>query len=120
MSRAEYMRRRRRCKKLSKGQLKIERALVALDRSGEPEPEGTRENLMALRDKAATLMELFQLDAWESRKVCVTRGVSLPPPSKSEGKGFQSLTAEDRQRMRRDLEAMTDTNTEALVAQGGG
>ncbi|MCK0767937.1 hypothetical protein [Chromohalobacter canadensis] len=120
MSRKNYMQCRRRCKRLRKAQLKIERSLVALDHAGETDQEEAREKLIGLREKSSTLMELLQLDAWEARQQCMANSISLPPPKKSEGHGFHTLAAEDRQRLRRDLEAMTDTDAEALVAQGGG
>ncbi|MDV6319582.1 hypothetical protein [Chromohalobacter sp. HP20-39] len=120
MSRKDYMQCRRRCKRLRKAHLKVERSLVSLDRSGETGMEDVRENLLVMRDRLVTLLELLQLDAWETRQECMASGTSLPPPSKSEGEGFQSLTTEGRQRLRLDLEAITDADTEAMVAQGVG
>lgn len=121
MSRAEYMRCRRRCKKLHAGQVKLAKTVDKVAKEADAGNAAAADYLVELLDLQQTsgdLMELFRLDTWAARRACVKAGTSLPPPHRSEGPGYRGADPAELERVRRDLEARCDTNAEALISQG--
>lgn len=116
MSRKRYMQARRDCKRLRKGQMKLESALACSDSH---ENSGLDlDQLHDLHGKAVNEMALLQLEAWEARLACNEAGISLPPPHRSEGQGYRELSDDERRQLRSRLEAASDANFETLIAEG--
>lgn len=116
MSRKRYMEARRRCKRLRKGQLKLDSALACSDSQHGSGLD--QEHLVSLRQKVLAEMSLQQLEAWEARLSCKERGISLPPAHRSEGQGYRSMPEDERRQLRAQLETASDANFEALIAEG--
>lgn len=119
--RHEQMIRRRRCKKLHKGQARLARELDLASKAFSEDSPATAEHMAELLDlskKAATLMQVFQIDAWEARVACEQRGIRVPAPHRSEGKGFRGADPEALASLRASLEAESDADAEALIGEG--
>ncbi|MGE4533396.1 hypothetical protein [Halomonas sp.] len=119
--RTEYMARRRRCKKLQKGQARLRKEIDSVTpraAAGDVASDAFLLELTDLSKKAATTMELFQIDAWEARRVCERRGVSIPARHKSEGAGFDDADPAALEELRQRLEAESDADTAALIREG--
>ncbi len=71
-----------------------------------------------MRDKAETLMQLLQLDAWEARNACIHSGVVTPNAHRSEGEGFHGRTPTELKALRHRLESENDACTAELLTQG--
>lgn len=119
--RDEHMTRRRRCKKLHNGQARLEKALDRASKAVSEDSPAAAEHVAELLDlsrKAATLMQVFRIDVWETRAACERRGIPVPAPHRSEGQGFRNADPEELARLREDLEAQSDANTSELIAEG--
>lgn len=119
--RAEYVARRRRCKKLHKGQVElrteIERA-APMAAKGDAAAEAALHELQDLSQKSDTLMQLFRIDAWEARRACQRRKVSVPARHKSEGTGFDDADPGALEELRQRLEAESDDDCATLIREG--
>lgn len=119
--RDEHMTRRRRCKKLHNGQAKLEKELDRASKAVSEDNPAAAEHVAELLDlsrKAATLMQVFRIDAWETRAACERRGIPVPAPHRSEGQGFRDADPEELARLRERLEAENGADAEALIADG--
>lgn len=119
--RAEYMARRRRCKKLHKGQARLHEEIsrvAPLAAAGDVASDSFLLELEDLSKKAATTMHVFQIDAWEARRVCERRKVSIPARHKSEGAGFDDADPAALEELRQRLEAESDADRDALIREG--
>mgnify|MGYP006400069395 CR=1 FL=1 len=112
---------RNRCKTLARKKTKLEGAIQVQLRMAsiygsqkEWEYLGT---LTALKKKLGVLLELLQIDAWEARQACKAAGISLPPPKKSESKGFGGLTSDQLKELKQRLESQSDADSAVLARE---